>query len=306
MFVVALNTMIVLWVLMAIGYVLSKKGVINDESNKTLSYILLNVALPCTIFLSLQIQFEYNMIYNMVVTLIISCLVMAISYCIGAIICKIFKVSEKNRGVAIGAIIFGNNNFMGFPIIMALFGEESVFYISIFNIPAYICLFTVGIMLVSKGYSESKISVKAIFSPAVNSIIIGIIFCLFRIPVPATANKILVMLSGLSTPLSLIVIGVFLSKVPVKEVVKLQTYEWCVVVSRLLVLPIVSLGLAQLFNINTSALQAIVTIGAVPTATLLPIITTNANGNVALASKFVFVTTVLSLITIPLVVGVLI
>ena len=147
---VILTQMAILFILMAIGFIVAKAKVLTREANKMLAQVVLFIALPCTIFTS---AFENEMAITIGDTLFYMVMVLitfAIAFLIAVPVICILGGKKLDRGVLIVVAVFSNCAYMGFPVINAIFGISSVYYVALFSIPFNILIFSLGIYLIAQ------------------------------------------------------------------------------------------------------------------------------------------------------------
>ncbi|MCU9813353.1 AEC family transporter [Paraclostridium sp. AKS81] len=189
---------------------------------------------------------------------------------------------------------------MGYPVIEAVLGKEAIFFTAIFNLPFNFFVFTVGTYLLNKHNSEYKFSIKSIISPPIIGVLTGLSLFLLRIKLPLPIFNTLNMLGSITTPLSMIVIGSLLANSPIKETF-INKKLYIVSFIRLLVVPSVVYFLLSFYIKNPLLLGVPVVISAMPAASNTAIMAKSYDANDQLASQAVFLTTLISIVTIPII-----
>lgn len=287
----------VLAILMAVGYVATKKNIINEVISKGMTEVLTVIALPALILSSFNMSYSQDKLKGVLLIFL---------YSIGAhiltlLIAKILFIKYpegKNKILRFGTA-FPNSGFMGLPLILELFGQEAVLYASIFMIPYHSILWTYGEGILSKGKTESplKILVK---TPALIAVLLGTIIFILKIEVPYIVSKPLSMLSALTSPLSMLILGEKITKLKLKEIIAdKDIYYACFV--KLIVSPIIALVLLKIINAPQLLTNIVVTMQSLPSAILLVVLTQKHDGEVDFASKFTIISHIVSILTIPLV-----
>ncbi len=287
----------VLALLMAIGYVATKKNIINESISKGMTQILTAIALPALIISSFNIRYSKDTLRGVLLIFIYS---LGIHF-LTILIAKIFFVKyPKGKNVVLRfGTIFPNSGFMGLPLIFELFGQEAVLYASIFTIPYHTLQWTYGESILSKEKGESPIR-KIATTPALIAIIIGTIVFILKIEMPYVVSKSLSMLSSLTSPLSMLILGEKITKLKFKEIVgDKDIYYGCFI--RLIVSPIISLVLLRIINAPELLTNVVVTMQSLPAAILLVVLTQKHDGEIEFASKFTIISHIVSILTIPLI-----
>jgi len=291
------NQVLMLFFIMIVGYVARRKGIIEKSLNKGITELILNITLPFMIVSSFNYEFSKEMLLNAAKLYMIS-LVLHLSL---VLISKyiFYKYDENEKSVLRFAIIFSNCGFMGYPVVESVFGKIGIFYAAIFNINFNIFIWTIGVMLFnSKG--EKQNFKKAFLNPGLISVIIGLILFIFSIKLPFAIQKTLEMVGSTTTPLSMIIIGSMLAEVEFKKLFNDKKLYY-ITFLRLIVVPLITLTLLKLLNYSSFLLGIPVLIMAMPAAANTALFAEKYQADTNLASRCVFLTTILSTLTIPLV-----
>jgi hypothetical protein len=197
-------------------------------------------------------------------------------------------------------LILPNVGYMGFPVTQAVFGDEGMVFAAMTHVAFSILCYTWGVHLLTKGTGRNTSVLRNIANnPPLIAVIIGIICALagFRLPWPV-ANG-LDMLAGLTSPLSMIVIGSVLAKSRLADLFS----DWRMVplmAARLLVIPLLVFAVLRNFLHNPTMLGVIVVLSAMPAAAVTAILSEHYGGNTKIATKLVALSTILCVATIPL------
>jgi len=302
---IALNQVVVLFSLIIIGYFIKKLNIVEDSMKKDISELVLNVTLQAFILVSMLSNFSVDILNNSIKLIGISFFMYFIAIVLGKIFVKIIKLPENEENIYRFIIIFSNSGFMGYPIVNAVLGKQGVFYAAIFNLGFTIVLWTYGVYIIKgkkNGNMSIKENIKSIINPALCAVIVGFILFSFQIQLPEFIKSTLSMVGGTTTPLSMMMIGFILSEIHIKDIVN----GWKIYVlsfARLIVMPGLMYIILTFFNVDGYLLQIPVLIAAMPAAANTAIISSRYNANYKLASKGVFITTLLSIITIPFIIS---
>ncbi|MBZ9608093.1 AEC family transporter [Clostridium estertheticum] len=293
-----INQVIALFFVMAVGFYAKKKKFLNKAVDKGLSELLLNITLPFMIVTSFNIKYEAEMVNNAQKILIYSFLI-HISL---IFISKIFfvKLPKNKQQVFRFITIFSNTGFMGYPVLESIYGGKGIFYAAIFNIAFNILVWTVGITLYT-GEKDFKSMRKEVVNPALIAVIIGIILFAssIRLPVPIEASLKLVGVT--TTPISMIIIGSMLAEMQFKNIFSDFSIYYATVV-RLLIVPMIVYVVLKFSKVDELLLNICVILQAMPAAVITGIMAEKYGGDGLLASQCVFITTIISGITIPIVI----
>ena len=210
-----LQPMIVLFIYIAIGYGAAKKGIMDESFSKKISWVVINVANPA-LTLSAVVNGEGTIKgKELLLTAIVALVILGGMVLLSLAMPFLFRVKKEQRGIYRLMSAFNNIGFMGFPVIMAVYGQEALLYAAIFTMLFNVLIYTYGIQTIQK---EAKgIEWGKIFNIGVVSSILAIVLYLMRIPTPEFFNMAMSGLSGLTAPLSMMVIGIYLSEMRLKE-----------------------------------------------------------------------------------------
>lgn len=293
--------MIVLFLMMLVGYTLYKKQILNEESCKAISSIVINVANPALVISS---TFEgAGSIKGEELLLTFAIAIMTYAFLIGIsfIIPRVLRAERSHYGILKSMIIFSNIGFMGFPIISSVYGSSALLYASIFLLPYNILIYTYGIWLMRKESStKNKIEFGQIFNIGVLTCIAAVLLYVSKITLPDFAKSTTVYLSNLTAPLSMIIIGTSLAKINVKDIIKdIQLIFFSII--KLFIIPVIGCGILQFFVKNEIMFGVCIVMLATPVGSMTSMLAQQYGGDHEFASKYIVVTTLLSVITIPVV-----
>ena len=293
-----INQVIVLFIIMAIGFYAKKKKFLNNVVDKGLSELLLNITLPFMIVTSFNIKYEVDMVSNAQKILIYSFLIHISLIFISKMF--FFKLPKNKQQVFRFITIFSNVGFIGYPVLESIYGGTGVFYAAIFNIAFNILVWTVGVMLFT-GEKDFKSMRKSLANPALIAVIIGLIIFSFSIRLPLSIETSLKLVGSTTTPISMIIVGSMLAEMKFKDAFSDFSVYYAAVV-RLFIVPIIVYIVLKLLKVDEFLLTICVILQAMPAAVMAPIIAEKYGGDSLLASQCVFITTIVSGITIPIII----
>lgn len=296
-----LQQMIVLFVLMLIGFFVSKKGYISDATFKQMSWLVVYVACPAMVISGSVNSGKMMEGQELFAAMGLTLAIYAVLILLGLITPFILGVPKEDRGVYKVMMIFSNIGFMGFPLIGSLYGAEALLYAALFQIPFNVLIYTYGILVLKKKTDDNeKLDLKKIFNIGVICCIISIVIALFQIETPDFVKTIVSNLSNLTAPLSMMVIGASLTKIRFKDLfTDIRLLLFCGL--KLIVIPVVMLFVLKQFINNAMVLGVCMVILSTPVASMTAMLAQQYDGNYPLASKGVAVSTILSVLTMPLV-----
>ncbi len=293
------NQILILFIIMLTGYYLRKKEFIDKDFTTTVAKLILSFFLPSMIINSMQIEYNPNMISKIFTLLLISLLMYIISFIIAYMLKFIFK-SKDNIGIYQYIVMFSNVGFMGYPVVEAILGKDAIFYTAIFNLPFNLLIITIGVYFLSNKNEINRFSFKSFINPIIVSLVVGLMLFIFRIKLPQSINQSLRLLGDLTTPLSMIVIGSMLFDSSAKNCFTNKKLFFISFI-RLVLLPLVIYLILKDIVEDQLLLAIPIIISAMPAAANTAIMAVEYKSNEVLASQSVFLTTLLSLVTIPLI-----
>lgn len=300
---ILLGQMVILFLLMIVGLICRKTGLITETGSKVISGIVVNVANPALI-LSASINKESTIQgKDLLLTAGLAIGLYAFQIIVAIFVPRILRVDRSNYGPYQVMTVFANIGFMGFPVISAVYGSEALLYASFFIIPFNFLIYTWGISAITDDSEEKKSRGpvwKKIFNIGVISCIITIIIYIFRIPLPKSIESTVSHLSNLTAPLSMMVIGASLADMKIKELftdVRLIVFSGI----KLIVLPILGVSVIKLFGVNPTLTGVCMIMLATPVASMTAMLAQQYDSNYEITSKGVALTTILAVVTMPLV-----
>ena len=295
---VIINQLAILFFIMGIGYLIIKIKLIDIEANKLLSKLVLFVTMPCTILNTVMSGNVEATASDAFIFIAVSFVGFALFHAVAFFIPKIMRCEKKDYGIYRFAMIYGNAGFMGLPVISAILGPQSVFYLAIANIPLNCLMYTLGITLISG--KASKIRLRDILNPCLVASVLILIIFLTNFKTPRIVTETTRIIGGMTTPGAMLAIGATLATIPFREVVT----KWRLYITaamKLLIIPAVTWLVFKPFVSNTLILNVLVLVTAMPTAANAALLVLEFGGDEKLGSSLVFITTLLSAVTIPIV-----
>lgn len=292
-----LNQMLILFLLLAAGYVAGKVNIMTTEACKAVTKIILNITLPCLI-LSSALSGEHSLSSADVAVVFILGFAVYIIYAVWAVVIpRVLRVPEEQTGIYRFMSMFSNSAFMGFPVVAAILGSDAVFYASVFNTPFNLFVFSIGVYFIT---GKGNFSPRLLLSPAILASVAAALIFFSGITIYPVLGSALSSMGAVTTPASMLVIGGTLAAMPIRDIFS----DWRIYilsVFRLVLIPLSVWAALRLFIDNPTILGIAVIISAMPVAANTTMLCTQYSADSGLASRGVFITTALSIITIPLV-----
>lgn len=299
---VVFQTMLKLFLLLILGFVLFKWHIFDEYTNKKISALIVNVASPMLIISSIAGVEGSNK--SIVFLMIGAGILMYIGFIIlGKIINRIFPFPKKDWPVYECMVVFANTGFMGYPVLLDVFGQEAVFYASLIHMAFNFFVYTYAIMCLTKGDdSEFKLNFKQLLTPGIILIFVGIFIYLFDIQLPSVLMDTINSVGSLTAPLSMMMIGSSLAVYPIKDsFTDWRSYVFAFV--RLMIVPFVTMIMCRLLHIDAYYANITIITNAMPVGSMVLMLATQYNANVKIVTRNIVVSTLLSVITIPIVVA---
>lgn len=299
---VVFQTMLKLFLLLILGFVLFKCHIFDEYTNKKISALIVNVASPMLIISSIAGVEGSNK--SIVFLMIGAGILMYIGFIIlGKIINRIFPFPKKDWPVYECMVVFANTGFMGYPVLLDVFGQEAVFYASLIHMAFNFFVYTYAIMCLTKGDdSEFKLNFKQLLTPGIILIFVGIFIYLFDIQLPSVLMDTINSVGSLTAPLSMMMIGSSLAVYPIKDsFTDWSSYVFAFV--RLMIVPFVTMIMCRLLHIDAYYANITIITNAMPVGSMVLMLATQYNANVKIVTRNIVVSTLLSVITIPIVVA---
>ena len=299
---VVFQTMLKLFLFLNFGFVLFKCHIFDEYTNKKISALIVNVASPMLIISSIAGVEGSNK--SIVFLMIGAGILMYIGFIIlGKIINRIFPFPKKDWPVYECMVVFANTGFMGYPVLLDVFGQEAVFYASLIHMAFNFFVYTYAIMCLTKGDdSEFKLNFKQLLTPGIILIFVGIFIYLFDIQLPSVLMDTINSVGSLTAPLSMMMIGSSLAVYPIKDsFTDWRSYVFAFV--RLMIVPFVTMIMCRLLHIDAYYANITIITNAMPVGSMVLMLATQYNANVKIVTRNIVVSTLLSVITIPIVVA---
>lgn len=293
--VITLEKVMIMCVLAFVGFICYKRGLIDEEQNKGLSELVLQVFTPILLFTSLQQDFSEERIRGFIICVIVS----IVGFFISLIIAQIASLKENdyNKPVELVALIYSNCGFIGIPLVQGIFGSEGVFYMSAFVAVSNFLIWTHAVLVMS-GKADIKSILLSFKSPTIISIVIGMIFFVMQWKLPKFVMDPLEMFAAVNTPLAMMVAGINIAQ---ENILKLLSHRrlYLICTLRLIVIPFVLLILLKLTPINKVISQVAILATACPAGVTGTLFAMRYNKNSGYATEIFAMTTILSIRTLP-------
>ena len=303
-FLRSISGILVILGMILVGFVIGEKGWFDDKSRGLLAKLVTQVALPCYMLYTITQRFIAADLLKMLPALRFPALSMVVLLGIATGVARIFAVRQDRRGLFISMFFNSNTIFVGLPINQALFGDASIPYVLIYYMCNTTFFWTLGTYLIQRdGEGEAqfdlKTSLKKVFSPPLMGFLLGIVLVMLQIKLPAFLASDLQYLGNLTTPLSMIFIGLSVSHVGVKQLV-LGKDQLLILLGRFLVAPLLMATIVYWVPLPSLMKQVFIIQSAMPVMTNAPVVASLYGADSDYAAVMVTETTLATMVVIPI------
>ena len=299
--------MAVLFIIVGVGYGAKKLHVIDADLDKKLSTLVLSTSLPALVLASVLAAETLPTQTEIVQTLLLAFGGFALLIAAALVVTFLLRVPVNHRGAYRFMLTFANSGFLGYPVITAIYGSDVLIYACIYNLPFNFLVFSVGVFFIASDNEKGvkvKMSWRDFVSPTIVASIVTIVLALLGVHDVPVLGESLETLGSMTTPMTLLIVGSSLANLPVRELLggpRLAAMGLC----RLLVMPLVTWAALHFFA-EGMMLSMLVLLAGMPVATNGTMLCYRYGGDIKTMSQGTFVTTVLSLFTIPIITAVLV
>lgn len=299
-----LQQMGILFLIMLVGFICQKIGVMNETGNKMISALVVQVANPALILAAGINKTDTIEGKNLLFAVLLAIGVYTLAIVSAIIVPKLLKISKRQLGTYKAMMVFSNIGFMGFPVISAVYGDQALLYASVFLIPFNILIYTWGIKIMTENNpkeenANKKIPWGKIFNVGVISCIVTIILYVTKLPVPKMIETTVNYFSGLTAPLSMMVIGASMVKMKFRDLF-LNKKMLVFMFIKMLVIPVIGVLLIKPLGLTRELVGVCLIMLATPVGSMNAMLSQQYDGDYELASQGVALSTVLSVATMPL------
>lgn len=303
-----IEKIIQMFLVLIVGAVIRKIGILNDDSTKRLSDLVLLVVTPFLIVDSFAIDFDSTLLYGFTWAFIAGFVTMVLTIGLSHLFIDPPLVGRKGRPVdkesgrtAIEryTLVYTNCGFIGIPLIGGVIGQRGIFYMTAYFVAFNILMWSHGVILMGNVRLKIGAVLRSLVTPAVISIILGLIVFLFKIQVPTVVHETVKMVSSLNTPVAMIIAGSSLAGSKALRALK-QWRIWYISFLKLFIFPLLCLLVIRLMGLDFEPGFTVFIAAACPAGATVIMFTNRYSKDVQLATGIFVVTTLISMISIPL------
>ena len=283
-----------LFVMMGVGFLLSKLGKLTKDSLSQVTFLLLYVVSPCLIVDTLQVERDAALVRS----LGLGMLLMVVLYVLWVLLAlPLFRGQAPDTRVVLQyGVVYGNTGFMGLPLLQAVLGPQGLLYAT----APYICfnLFAWSHGIAQMGGRKSVSLKKMFINPGILGCAVGLVFFLLNFRLPALLGDAVHYLGAMNTPLAMVVIGVQMAGADIKSTFR-NPRLYTAGLFKLLIMPLAALVLLLPLKLDPVMYAAYVILAATPSAGFTAIFSQEYGRDTATAAQLVTLTTLLSILTLP-------
>lgn len=289
--------MLILLAFMVVGFIACRTNIIDKVGNEKLNKVGLYICQPALVFAAvLNNELTYSKL-EVLKFIGVDCLLFAVFIALSYVLMPLLRPSKESRGTFRFMLIFGNCAFMGYPVVASLFGDGAIFLASLMTLPFNLLSYSYGIVLMT-GHGL-KFDKKLFLNPAFISTLLSLVIFFCEIKAPYVICEVCDTLGDMTIPCAMLVIGATLGQMHIKTLFgDWRIYVLCVL--RLIVIPIVAWLVCRLVVTDELFFDVVVVQCTMPVAAVASILSIEYKGDILSASRGVFMTTVLSVVTVPL------
>lgn len=299
-----INSILTLGLAMLIGFICVKTGYLKAEIRDSISKIIIRVTLPLLMITSLtKLTLDHTKVVNSITTVISAYIIIGILYFAGILCAKLFRLEKPKAMIHICMTCFGNVVFIAYPLIQALYGDEGLLYAALFAFANDCWLWTVGVYTLSKAKGSGgslTANLKRLITPSTIGFLISLFMLVTGLRFTGIIKDVLTNVGGITTYLSMLFIGMTLAMVDFRHIYK-RVSLFALTAVKMLIIPALLIIVLKYVPINPLVKAVLVLQTGIPTSTVLVILTTDYGCDTVYSAEGVFITTLLSLGTLPLI-----
>ncbi len=300
----ALDGIFTIVLVVGIGYVLSKKGWFDDKSSALIAKLVTTVSLPLYMITSLTKNFTAQKLLDLAPDMLLPVCSMLLAMIVGKLAVRLFNVRQGRRGVFVTNFFIANTMFIGLPVNLALFGDESIPSVMLYYMVNLTFFWTLGVQNIVadvEGAGSSLFSMqvlKKLWSPPLMGFVAAIVLILIGLPLPKFLMRGFQYVGNLTTPLSLVFIGIEISKIKLSDF-NFEKDIWGGLFGRFIVCPLCVLCLVPFINVSPISVKVFAMQAAMPAMTQMAIVCKQYGGDSQFAAALSFITIIGGLLMIP-------
>ena len=295
-----LTSLVMIFLLIIPGIIFRKKDIISAAQSDGISSLAVNITWPCLVVDAMQMDFSAAVLKDSGYMMAAAMVVFAMTAVVTLVLSKLLRLDNSKRYITAFMLLFGNTGFIGIPVIRALYGTEAVFFAAILEMVNDVVIFTIGMMLIQMSAgAKLRFEPKLFLNPGLIGVIVGLLLFLLDIRLPEVIGGAVEMVGDATTPLTMFLIGYQLGGLKAKEILK-DASIYVISFTKLLIVPVLALIVLRVAVGDFSLLEKVLIMSfAMPAGSVSVIFSQQYRGETAFATKTVLLSTLFSIVTIP-------
>lgn len=299
----AASIVVSIFLMMALGFIGAKKGWFGENARPLFSFLVVRVGLPCMILYNVTTNYTRESLAQGAFGLLVPFLSMSAVWLLAMLLHKLLRIDEKRKGVFLCMCAFSNSVFIGVPISTAIFGEAVLPDTLLYYIANTLIFWTIGVFTLRQDGGEkqplfSKATLKNLFSVPLTTFLISVVIVLLGFQLPKPILDACKYLGNIVTPLSMLFIGTVLAGIQFRNL-KIDRGQIAVVVCRFVLSPLLVWAISLLIPLGTTTRDVFLVQASMPVMTQVSLLSATYGGDVEYATVGTTLTTLLSLVMIP-------
>lgn len=295
-----LTSLVMIFLLIIPGIIFRKKDIISAAQSDGISSLAVNITWPCLVVDAMQMDFSAAVLKDSGYMMAAAMVAFAMTAVVTLVLSKLLRLDNSKRYITAFMLLFGNTGFIGIPVIRALYGTEAVFFAAILEMVNDVVIFTIGMMLIQMSAgAKLRFEPKLFLNPGLIGVIVGLLLFLLDIRLPEVIGGAVEMVGDATTPLTMFLIGYQLGGLKAKEILK-DASIYVISFTKLLIVPVLALIVLRVAVGDFSLLEKVLIMSfAMPAGSVSVIFSQQYRGETAFATKTVLLSTLFSIVTIP-------
>lgn len=295
-----LGLMLKVVLLVGLGYLLKKRGMISDELERGISNLVVNVFFPFSVIASSNNDFSADKVKNILTIMVIALIYYIMAILISTKLGKLLRFSEKDQHIFMTMSTFANTGFIGVPVVLELYGNEGMLYAVIYNMFYQLFFFTYGMAMLS---GDGHLRIRDAWNPCTKSALLACALFLFQIRFPAPVQDTIETIGGMVVPLSMLVIGFSLTGIRFREILT-DFRAYYVSLLRLIVFPGLVFFGCHALGVGRELTMIAMLMSGIPSGSMNVIMAKQFGCDIEYATKAVIQSMIFGVVTIPLIAAV--
>lgn len=285
-----------MFLVMILGLLLRKRRIVTDGGKALLTDLVINVTLPASILKSFQMEFNHQILMSCMVIGVVAILIQIGSYLLGMVSYPGFP--DERKKVLQYATICSNAGILGNSIAEGIFGEIGLLYASIYVVPQRAFMWSVGLTYFTEAPDKKTLFKKVITHPCIAAVLIGFVLMFSQAELPGVLSLTIRTVANANTCLAMMFVGTVLAEVNIREMVSGETLYYSFV--RLVLIPFIVFMGCRLAGIDSLVTGVAVVLSGMPAASTTAVMAAKYHKDEIFATKCVVLTTLLSMISVPI------